>query len=121
MIFLGEQIALSSGKLVSIIYLEYACCSHVFVFDIGFSFQASLGHTAWGLALAWITLACCTGYGGPINTVLSFRGFLPLSRLTYCAYLVHPMLQCIISFQMDGPLHLHNAMVVGCQVYTRLI
>ena len=25
---------------------------------------ASLGHTAWGLGLAWIVVACCTGHGG---------------------------------------------------------
>ena len=24
----------------------------------------SLGHTAWGIALGWIVLACCTGHGG---------------------------------------------------------
>ena len=27
---------------------------------------------------------------GYVNTVLSWKGFIPLSRLTYCAYLVHP-------------------------------
>jgi hypothetical protein len=25
---------------------------------------AGLGHTAWALGLAWIVVACCTGYGG---------------------------------------------------------
>jgi hypothetical protein len=25
---------------------------------------AALGHTAWGLGLAWVVIACCTGYGG---------------------------------------------------------
>jgi len=25
---------------------------------------ASLGHTAWGLGLGWIVVACCTGHGG---------------------------------------------------------
>lgn len=49
---------------------------------------------------------------GYINKVLSFRALQPLSRLTYCAYLLHPMIQVLTSYQMDGPLHLHNALVV---------
>ncbi|KAJ8919186.1 hypothetical protein NQ315_012174 [Exocentrus adspersus] len=76
------------------------------------AFYAALGHTAWGLSLAWITVACCTGYGGPLNSFLSCRLFLPLSRLTYCAYLVHPVIMCLTSFALDGPLHLHNAMAI---------
>ncbi|XP_066994974.2 nose resistant to fluoxetine protein 6 [Anabrus simplex] len=72
----------------------------------------SLGHTAWGLALAWIVIACGTGHGGFVNTLLSFRAMVPLSRLTYCAYLVHPVIMMGTSFQMDGPLHLHNTIVI---------
>ncbi|KAF5296750.1 hypothetical protein FQR65_LT19797 [Abscondita terminalis] len=69
---------------------------------------AALGHTAWGLCLAWITIACSTGNGGPINALLSYRGIYPLSRLSYCAYLIHPVLMCITSFEMDGPFHLNQ-------------
>ncbi|KAB0800340.1 hypothetical protein PPYR_06080 [Photinus pyralis] len=76
------------------------------------AFYASLGHTAWGLAIAWITIACSTGYGGPIDSVLSFRGIYPLSRLTYCAYLIHPVIMCITSFEMDGPFHLHQIIML---------
>ena len=28
---------------------------------------------------------------GPVNTFLSWKGFIPLSRLTYALYLVHPL------------------------------
>ncbi|KAI4459307.1 o-acyltransferase [Holotrichia oblita] len=75
---------------------------------------ATFGHTAWGLALAWITVSCCWGYGGPVNSLLGFRGFLPLSRLTYCAYLIHPVIMVFVSFQLDGPIHIHNYIVVRC-------
>lgn len=44
---------------------------------------------AWAVMIGWIILTCCTGYGGVVNSVLSWRGFLPLSRLSYTAYLVH--------------------------------
>ncbi|CAG9765093.1 unnamed protein product [Ceutorhynchus assimilis] len=76
------------------------------------AFYVALGHTAWGLSLAWITVACCTGYGGPFNLLFSCRLFLPLSRLTYCAYLVHPILMCITSFSLDGSLQIHNNLTV---------
>ncbi|CAG5042180.1 unnamed protein product [Parnassius apollo] len=76
------------------------------------AFYVSIGHTAWGVALAWIAISCCCGYGGLINSALSYRGLLPLSRLTYCAYLVHPTIMIYTSFLMDGPLHLQNSIVL---------
>lgn len=53
-----------------------------------------------------------TGHGGCINSALSFRMLQPLSRLTYCAYLVHPVIMVLTSFQLDGPLHIHNALTL---------
>ncbi|KAF6020538.1 hypothetical protein EB796_021152 [Bugula neritina] len=53
--------------------------------------------TAWSLALGYIILACCLGRGGWVNELLSWSGFVPLSRLTYCAYLVHPVIMTIAS------------------------
>ncbi|RMX37080.1 hypothetical protein pdam_00020043 [Pocillopora damicornis] len=44
---------------------------------------------AWSLALAWVIFACQNGFGGLVNKILSARFWIPLSRLTYCAYLVH--------------------------------
>jgi len=32
---------------------------------------------------------------GPVNHLLSWPGFVPLGRLTYFAYLVHPLMQII--------------------------
>ncbi|XP_049886800.1 nose resistant to fluoxetine protein 6-like isoform X2 [Pectinophora gossypiella] len=76
------------------------------------AFYVSVGHTAWGVALAWIAVACCCGYGGLVNSFLSYRGLLPLSRLTYCAYLVHPTIMMYTSALLDGPLHMQNSMVL---------
>lgn len=73
----------------------------------------SIGHTAWGLAVAWVAISCCSGYGGLINSALSYRGLLPLSRLTYCAYLVHPTIMMYISFLLDGPYHMQNSSMLA--------
>ncbi|CAG2066144.1 unnamed protein product [Timema podura] len=52
----------------------------------------ALSRTAWGIGLSWLVVACCTNNAGFINRILSFPGWVPLSRLTYCAYLLNPML-----------------------------
>jgi hypothetical protein len=49
----------------------------------------------------------------PVNAFLSYRGFFPLSRLTYCAYLLHPLIMMLTSFQMESPLHLDHAIIVS--------
>lgn len=77
------------------------------------SIYASLGHTAWAIAVSFIVIQCCTGSAKIINSLLSLRLLYPLSRLTYCAYLVHPVIMMITSTQMDGPLHLYNGIVVN--------
>ncbi|KOB74995.1 putative conserved plasma membrane protein [Operophtera brumata] len=66
----------------------------------------------WGAAVAWVAISCCSGYGGLINSALSYRGFLPLSRLTYCAYLVHPTIMMYTSFLLDGPYHMQTSTVI---------
>ena len=59
--------------------------------------------TGWGVALAIVLFACHHGYGGPINSFLSMPFWIPLSRLTYTAYLVHPIvLIAIISSERDS-------------------
>uniref|UniRef100_A0A915Q4I6 Nose resistant-to-fluoxetine protein N-terminal domain-containing protein n=1 Tax=Setaria digitata TaxID=48799 RepID=A0A915Q4I6_9BILA len=53
---------------------------------------ALFGRNAYALSLAWVTFACATGYGGAINDILGWRAWIPLSRITFCAYLIHPIL-----------------------------
>nr|CAH0109554.1 unnamed protein product [Daphnia galeata] len=48
-----------------------------------------LHRTAWACVIAWVIFACSRGYGGFVNRLLSWKGFLPLGRLCYCVYLIH--------------------------------
>ncbi|XP_071854821.1 nose resistant to fluoxetine protein 6-like [Apostichopus japonicus] len=41
--------------------------------------------------IGWVTFSCVTGNGGPINSFLSWGFWQPFSRLTFGAYLIHPM------------------------------
>ncbi|WAR11331.1 NRF6-like protein [Mya arenaria] len=82
---------LSISVICTVIYSPYSDeQSHILSLQESAAYL-SLHRTGWGLAMAWIIVACCTGHGGWINELLSWRGFIPLSRLTYCAYLIHPL------------------------------
>lgn len=48
--------------------------------------------TLWGIGIAWIIIACYTNNGGVINKLLSLKIWIPLSRLSYCAYLLNPFI-----------------------------
>ncbi|KAI8491801.1 hypothetical protein Bbelb_306060 [Branchiostoma belcheri] len=48
--------------------------------------------SVFATSVAWLVYACSVGYGGIITKFLSWRGWSPLSRLSYAAYLVHPII-----------------------------
>ncbi|KAL3279091.1 hypothetical protein HHI36_016605 [Cryptolaemus montrouzieri] len=50
-----------------------------------------VSRTLWGIGIAWTLTACSTGNAEMINKFLSYPGWIPLSRLTYCAYLLNPL------------------------------
>ncbi|XP_064458662.1 nose resistant to fluoxetine protein 6-like [Ornithodoros turicata] len=50
---------------------------------------ASLHRVAWTLGVAWVTFACATGRGGIVKSLLSWNALVPLSRLSYGAFLAH--------------------------------
>jgi hypothetical protein len=67
---------------------------------------SSLSHSAWAISLAWIVIACSTGNGGYLNRLLSATCLYPFSRVTYCAYLVHPIIIRAFALNNDAPIHM---------------
>lgn len=51
----------------------------------------ALSRFFWGLALSWLTLMCVLDRAHAINKFLSSSWWLPASRLTFSAYLLHPI------------------------------
>ena len=49
----------------------------------------SLHRTVWAAVVGWVVWACATGHGGSVNSLLSCKLFIPLSRLSYMGYLMH--------------------------------
>ncbi|KAG7202489.1 hypothetical protein KM043_017059 [Ampulex compressa] len=68
--------------------------------------HTSLSHSGWAVCIGWILIACVTDHGGPVNALLSWKYFYPLSRLSFCAYLVHPAILRAVLLQTEGVLHL---------------
>nr|CAD7414833.1 unnamed protein product [Timema poppensis] len=83
----------------------------------------ALSRTAWGIGLSWLIVACCTNNAGVfvfnnmddllfiittgfINRILSFPGWVPMSRLTYCAYLLNPMLMGSVNLGRETAMHI---------------
>ncbi|XP_049272764.1 nose resistant to fluoxetine protein 6 [Rhipicephalus sanguineus] len=69
---------------------------------------AALHKNAWALSLGWITYACATGQAGPVNTFLSWRGFVVPSRLTYSVYLIHYLVYLARVGVITVPMQLHE-------------
>ncbi|CAG0905497.1 unnamed protein product [Darwinula stevensoni] len=63
---------------------------------------------AWSVGLAWVVLACHIGAGGPVNTLLSWKAFVPLGRLTYSAYLVHVLVTGWYHFGIDSSVYVDH-------------
>ncbi|XP_003424053.1 nose resistant to fluoxetine protein 6-like isoform X2 [Nasonia vitripennis] len=69
------------------------------------AFYVAFSRTVWAIGLAWLLVACCTKHGGIVNKILCFKAWIPLSRLTYCAYLLNPFLINSIYLHSESAVH----------------
>eukprot|EP00026_Physarum_polycephalum_P004720 Phypoly_transcript_04743.p1 GENE.Phypoly_transcript_04743~~Phypoly_transcript_04743.p1 ORF type:complete len:617 (+),score=51.21 Phypoly_transcript_04743:168-2018(+) len=60
---------------------------------------------AYTFGIAIFCLICVGGYGGIPKWVLSAAFWAPLAKLTYCAYLVHPIIMEFFMFQQTTNEH----------------
>nr|KAG5687119.1 hypothetical protein BaRGS_022744 [Batillaria attramentaria] len=72
------------------------------------SFYESFGRPCWAMCVGWIIYACYNNRGGFINSILSWEGFLPLSRLTYAAYLIHPVVMMLHLFSKKALIYIDD-------------
>ncbi|CAI9744334.1 resistant to fluoxetine 6-like [Octopus vulgaris] len=89
---------------VAVLYGLYNNNNGYYITQETASFYTAVSRTVWGVCLGWVVLACCTNNGGFVNTLLSWKALIPLSRLTYCAYLVHPIILFYFYFNQRYPL-----------------
>ena len=67
-----------------------------------------LSRTLWGLGLSLFIFICFSGMGGPIDAFLSWGVFVPLSRLTFSAYLIHPVVIAVFMFSLRDKLYYYD-------------
>ncbi|XP_003394317.1 nose resistant to fluoxetine protein 6 [Bombus terrestris] len=93
------QLHLSKRSLIILSTLAILCNSVILfgtaIRNIPLSISilyVGLGRTGWAMGIAWLVIVCTTNHAGVAKKFLSLDFFVPLSRLTYCAYLLNPLL-----------------------------
>ncbi|GBN86406.1 hypothetical protein AVEN_186751-1 [Araneus ventricosus] len=89
----GLVLTLSVGWIVAsgiLLACKFFLC-HQDLTNVEASFYNALNRVAFALGLGWVIFVCIIGQGGVVNSILSWKAFIPLSRITYGAYLVHPI------------------------------
>ncbi len=93
------------------------CVALCLVYGLYFTWHGHIPHTAenviyitfskflWACCLALVVFACHNGYGSVVNSFLSMKLWIPLYRMTYCAFLIHPLVIMAVYGQLQTPIH----------------
>ncbi|KAH0564236.1 hypothetical protein KQX54_010492 [Cotesia glomerata] len=103
-----------SRKILCLLWIVGSLCNIVILFGLygkNFSFVSAAFYVAfskivWGIGIAWIIIACHTNNAGLIGKILSLKIWIPLSRMTYCAYLLNPLITIAIAMISETTTHL---------------
>ena len=76
----------------------------------------AFGRVLWSLCMTAVVFACHNGYGWFVNSFLSMKMWTPLARVTYNAYLVHPVVLTVIYGQLQTPLHYTDVTIASYAV-----
>lgn len=79
----------------------------------------ALSRPVWGIGISWLLIACITNHGGFINKFLSLTIWIPVSRLTYCAYLLNPYI--ITSLYRSSETAMHVDVFPNVSINTTMI
>lgn len=63
----------------------------------------SLHRLGWSFFSGWMVLGCVTSEGSALKRFLSSRALVPLSRLTYCAYLTNGFIELYLAASVRTP------------------
>ncbi|KYN11375.1 Nose resistant to fluoxetine protein 6 [Trachymyrmex cornetzi] len=108
----NKKIALKKNIII-LCWILGAACNILVLFGLykrqisvlSTAIYVALSRTVWAIGIAWIVIMCCTEHGGIIKELLSWKIWIPLSRLTYCAYLIHPVIIRSIHLHSETFIH----------------
>ena len=66
-----------------------------------------LVRSLWSCSVCWMMIACAVGHGGFINTLLGWKPFVVLGRLSYSTYLMHEIV-ILVYVQSRQTLKFHS-------------
>ena len=72
----------------------------------------TLSRLTWSICLSYIIYACITKNGGIVNKILSARIWVPLSRLSYSAFLVHTMVIIYFYATQEHLFHIQDSTMI---------
>lgn len=75
----------------------------------------------WSFSLSFIIYACATSYGGFINDFLSYSLWVPLSKLSFCTYLVQYSVLDTYFYLQEHSLHMQWSSFVSILLNFSLI
>ena len=65
----------------------------------------SFSRLIWAVSVSFIIYACVTSYGGFVNQILSWPIWIPLSKLSFCAYLIQFTIIYSFVYSQDHLIH----------------
>lgn len=73
--------------------------------------------TLWAMSWAYILFACATGHGGVINRILSWPALVPLSKLSFQAYLLNSVIISRFVYGARQPIYSSKLNLVRISVF----
>ncbi|VDP72918.1 unnamed protein product [Echinostoma caproni] len=77
------------------------------------AFYHGLSRLSFVLGVAITVFLCATGCLEPIRRILAWSGFRTAARLTYCAYLTHPIVLMYLQLSAEAPVVVNNILLVS--------
>lgn len=84
---LGWLVCVATGAYVNLVTVTWE--DGRYPSPLWSSAYAALHRVMWAACLGWVVYACAIGRGGIINTILSWKPLVPVSRISFTIYVVH--------------------------------
>jgi len=76
--------------MVLLVFGEYGSQSGFYPMGkIARIFYGTFARPLWVVSVGFVIYACVTSYGGFVNQILTWSLWVPLSKLSFCAYLIN--------------------------------
>ncbi|XP_033118022.1 nose resistant to fluoxetine protein 6-like [Anneissia japonica] len=102
----------ATGTGLAVVYGLYGSYNGKLLSDGASVVYITLSRFSWAVALAWVAFACATGYGGPVNSLLSWSVWIPLARISYCAYLLHPIIMFVFYYSLPTLIYFSDFLLI---------